>query len=558
MPTVEFDLVDLHELLGRDIPLNRLTYALPLIKCEVKSVEGGKVTLEVNADRPDMFSVEGIARALKGFLGLEKGYPSYRWRKGRVVVKVDRSVDGIRPYIACAVIRNLKLTDSSLKDILLLQEKLHETICRKRRKGSIGIYDLDKVTPPMNYGALPPCKIRFTPLEETRSMTAQEILRETQKGVEYGILLERLPRYPLLRDAEGTVLSMPPIINSEDTKLTTQSRNLFVDVTGLSDEIVNDVVNIVATSLGERGAVIESVKVEYPEHMVYTASLKPRKMELKLDYVERVSGLTLNIKTLEAIANKMRYGVGVKSRESLQLIIPPYRCDIIHPVDLVEDIIIGYGYDRVKPEMPATLTFGRTLKESKLTRSVRDVMVGYGFQEITSYVLTSRESQVAMMGLDCAELVAVANPTTREHSVMRRWLLPCLLEFLSCNTHVDYPQKVFECGNVVIRDPTEETRARNDLRLAGIVCDYKVSYEMIQSTVYGVLRYLNVEGWSIDGKDHKSFIKGRTAAITVGGEEVAILGEVHPKVLTNFKIPNPVAAFEINLSFLLQKKHGYH
>lgn len=560
MPTLTVNLADLHRLLGREISPERLEYALPLIKCEVKAVEGGEVTLEINADRPDMLSVEGIARALKGFLGLEKGYPHFNWRKGRIVVKVDRSVKDIRPYIACAVIRNLELSDESLRQMLQLQEKLHETMCRRRRKGSIGIYDLDTVKPPMNYRALPPEKIRFTPLEETRSMTGSEILRETAKGREYAAIIESLPRYPLLRDSKGVVLSMPPIINSEDTKLTLQSRNLFIDVTGLSEDLVNDVVNILAACFAERGALVESVRVDYPDRSVYTASLKPRRMRLDVGNVNSVSGLKLGVKAVGGLAEKMRYGVEVKGRGNLQLTIPPYRCDIIHPVDLVEDIIIGYGYDRVRPEMPATLTFGRALEKVKLTGLVRDIMVGYGFQEVLSYILTSRENQTAMMGLEGADLdlVEIANPLTSEYAVVRRWLLPSILNFLSSNTHVNYPQKVFECGDVVAREGAEETGTRSEIRLAGAVSDYKVSYETIQSTVYGILRALEVEGWGIRSKDHKSFIRGRTAVVTIGEAEIAVLGEVHPQILTNFKIPNPVAAFEIDLAPIFQKKLIHH
>jgi phenylalanyl-tRNA synthetase beta chain len=226
----------------------------------------------------------------------------------------------------------------------------------------------------------------------------------------------------------------------------------------------------------------------------------------------------------------------------------------------VEDIIIGYGYDRVRPEMPATLTFGRALEKVKLTGLVRDIMVGYGFQEVLSYILTSRENQTAMMGLEGVDLdlVEIANPLTSEYAVARRWLLPSLLNFLSSNTHVNYPQKVFECGDVVAGDDGAETMTRGEIRLAGAISDYKVSYETIQSTVYGVLRALEVEGWGIRSKDHKSFIRGRTAVVTIGETEVAVLGEVHPQILTNFKIPNPVAAFEIDLAPIFQKKLAHH
>ncbi|RLG92546.1 MAG: phenylalanine--tRNA ligase subunit beta [Candidatus Hecatellales archaeon] len=552
MPTITIQYDDLCELLGRKIPLKDLEYVLPLVKCEVKSVVEKQLTIEVNADRPDMFSVEGVARTLKGFFGIKTGLPTYKVRRGKVVVKVDEKVRDVRPYVVGAVVRNVRLTEEAFQQLIQIQEKLHETLGRKRRMVAIGVHNFDVVKPPITYTALEPEKIRFIPLDGTKPLSAKEILEQTYQGKKYGWILENLPRYPILLDSKGMVLSMPPIINGEYTKVTTSTKNLFIDITGLSLQPVEQTLNILVSNLAERGGIVESVKVFYPrgykKRVVWFATLKPFKAELNLNYFNSVSGLNVNLKTLVKLAKKARFNVKVKGKEKLLLTIPSYRCDILHQIDLVEDLIMAYGYDKLKPELPPTLTYGRELPKTRFMRKVRELMVGFGFQEIATYVLTSMENQTTKMGFEKLDLIELLNPKTSEFSVVRRWLLPGILSFLSANVHVEYPQKVFECGDVVVPDEDSETKTRNELRVAAAICDYKASYENIQAIVYMLLKNLKIEDWEIKPTEHPSFIPGRVASIKIRGKEAVILGEIHPKILENFRIPNPIAAFELDLT----------
>jgi len=552
MPTITIQYDDLCELLGRKVSLQNLENVLPLIKCEVKSIIENQLTVEVNADRPDMFSTEGVARALKGFFGIKTGYPTYKVRKSRVVVKVDKKVKDVRPYVVGAVIRNVKLTEEAFQQLIQIQEKLHDTLGRKRRMVAIGVHNFDVVKPPITYTALEPEKIRFIPLDGKEPLSAKEILEQTFQGKKYGWILDGFSRYPILLDSKGMVLSMPPIINGEYTKVTTSTKNLFIDMTGLSLHVVEQALNVLTTNLAERGGIVESVKVVYPKgykpRTIWTATLKPFKAELNLNYFNSVSGLNVNLKTLVKLAKKARFDVKVKGKDKVLLTIPPYRCDILHQIDLVEDLIIAYGYNKIKPELPSTLTYGKELPKTRFMRKVRELMVGFGFQEVANYVLTSMENQVFKMGLEKLDLVELLNPKTSEFSVVRRWLLPGLLGFLSANVHVEYPQKIFECGDVVVLDEESETKTRNELRVAAAICDYKASYENIQAVVYMLLKSLKVEGWRIEPKEHPSFIPGRVASILLKEREIALLGEIHPKVLENFKIPNPTVAFELDLT----------
>ena len=549
MPTLTMEYSDLCSLLGMEIPIEELENLLGLVKCQVEGVEGGSITVEVTADRPDMLSVEGVARTLRGFLG--RPTPTYKPGKSKVKVKVSRSVRRIRPYIACAVVSGLTFNDASIAQLMQLQEKLHETLCRRRRKASIGVYDLGKVKPPITYTALKPEEIVFTPLEEAKPMRAGEILSKTRKGLEYGHLLKGLPRYPLLVDSKGQVLSMPPIVNSEETKVTLETRSLFIDATGFNPELLEEAVTIMASSLAERGGKVESVLVEYEGGWKrWTCTMKPKRMVVDSSAVNRLLGFSLPARGQAEILGRMGFKAKVKGRK-LEVSIPPYRCDILHPVDVAEEVAIGYNYDRIKPEPLRVPTTGSLLPSTKLRRKIRDLMAGLGFQEVASYLLSNPETQTVKMGLQGVDLAELANPLTSEYSVLRWWVIPGLLEFLSKNTHAEYPQKVFEVGDVVLPDSEAETATRVECRLAAALTGFKAGYEDIQAVAYSLLHHLGFHEWRVKPAEHPSFIPGRAAWLQVGGVDTVLLGEIHPQVLEAFQLPNPVAAMEANLTRLL-------
>jgi len=558
MPTIQILYNDLCQLLGRQIPLEDLKEYILLIKGEVERVtpiEQGngtvdyELSVEITSDRPDMLSTEGLARALKGFLEIELGFPSYKIKETNIVVKVDETVFSVRPYIACAIIRGIEMSDPLIRQIMQLQEKLHTTHCRNRRKGSIGIHDLDNVEPPFTYYAEDPDKIKFIPLGETKEMTGREILQKHPKGVEYGKIIEKYDKYPLLVDRNNQVLSLPPIINGIVTQVTEKTKNLFIDVTGTDWRIVTTTLNIVASNIAERTGSIESVKIIYPDKEIKTPDFKPTEMTIEVSYANKILGLNLSPNQMIKCLQKARLEAKLLNSEEIRVKIPPYRVDFLHPIDLVEDIAVGYGYNKLEPELPPTITVGKELTETKIIRKIRDLMVGLGFQEIFYYVMSSEDVQVRKMRLKNVNLVKIANPVSKEFSVMRHSLLPGLLNILSKNAHVELPHRIFEIGDVIVLDKLSETKTRNNTNLAALISDYSVGYEDIQAVLYAILRNLKIR-FKIERTSHPSFIEGRTAKILVNNKEMGIVGEVHPEVLENFKIENPVAAFEISVQEL--------
>ncbi|MFQ6084850.1 MAG: phenylalanine--tRNA ligase subunit beta [Candidatus Bathyarchaeia archaeon] len=548
MPTVTMDRDDLFGILGKAVDMDRLLSDLTSLKCEVQAVEGDEITVEVTPDRPDLFSTEGIAVALKGLEGFEVGPPKIRVQRGVVTATIDKSVKGVRPCVAFSEVLGLRLSNEAVRQIMQLQEKLHETYCRHRRKVSIGIHDKDAITPRINYLALKPDEIRFVPLGETREMSGSEILDLTPKGVQYGHIIRPFDRYPLLVDDEGTVLSMPPIINSIHTVVTESTRNIFVDVTGTDKKLVDNVLSIMTLALLQRGRQVRNVRVKDSGRVYHTPDLSPAEMELSRDYVNQITGLSMSAREIKGLLQRMRLGVKLVDSDRLRVLVPAYRSDVLHEIDLVEDVLMVYGYDNVEPEYPSIATIGRESADAEAIRRVRDLMVGFGFQEVLNYMMSNEEVLFTRMRLSPEKIVRVANPVSQTYSTLRNWLLPCLLNFLSFNKHAPFPQKIFECGDVVTVDGREETGTRSVVKLAAAISDSKVSYEGVQAIIYSLLPSLGVKKWTLKPIRHRSFLKGRGAGIVVRNSELGVLGEIHPEVLTNFQLDMPVAAFEVDLS----------
>jgi len=551
MPTIQISHSDLIKLIGKQIPMNELKELILLIKGEVDDVENDIMTVEFESDRIDMLSVEGIARTLKGFLGIETGIPQYWIDRWDLTIRVDPSVNSVRPHIVGAVVTDIELEDNTIAQLMQLQEKLHNTWGRRRRKASIGIYDLKTIQGPITYIAKDPKEIKFVPLEESKEMTATEILEEHPKGREFAHLLEKFDKYPLLIDSKGTVLSMPPIINSEDTKVTEKTRNLFIDVTGIDEKTINYALNVISANLAERGAKIFKILIEYPNREVETPNFEPKKMKLKTDFVNQILGMNLSSEEIIELLRKARLDGHLLKDNIIETLIPPYRPDFLHPVDIVEDIAIAYGYNKIEPELPNISTIGKELESETFASLIRDIMVGAGYQEIRNYIMTNKTVLFDKFMRKERPVIEVENPMSILYSVLRDMITPTMLEFLSYNIHVPYPQRVFEVGEVVIPSKKAETLSVQELHAAAAISDVSVSFEDIHSTLHYLLKQIKINYYLVE-KTYSYLIKGRSAEILINDTPVGFIGEIHPQVLVNYGLENPVAVFEVNLSKLLE------
>ncbi len=544
---VDVRISDLLNLIGRKLTLQELEDNLFLLKCELERVEDDIATIEINPDRTDMLSTEGIARALRGFLELETGAPKYRVRPSKWQAIVDSSVSKIRPYLACGIVRGATLTSELVAEFMQFQERLTSTFGRNRKRTSIGLYTLDLIKPPVYYRAQPPDTIQFVPLESSEVMSAKQILRSHPKGQEFGGILEGHTHYPVLIDADDQVLSMPPVINSNDLgRITETTENLFVEVTGTHKLTTIQTLNIMISALAERGGRISSVETVYHDSVERLPDFSLQKRKVSLAYVNKIIGYNLDGLTVAQCLTRMRMNCSARG-DSLHISIPRYRVDILHDIDIVEDVAIGYGFNRIEPTLPSTMTIGSELPMTTLRRTIRDLMVGLGYQEIWCYVLTNTRTLFEKMNRQPGTIVEVANPKSLEYHVTRNSLLAGLLAFLGENTAQELPQRIFELGDVVIVAPKAETCTLTMPYLAAAVVDSRVDVTKLKAELHSLLLNLGLEV-QIEPTSAPSFIEGRAGTINITDQQVGILGEIHPAVLRNFGIEAPCVAFELKVA----------
>jgi len=554
MPTIQIDFEDFQKLLGIKLPkeADELDEILSYVKGAVTLFNEQEVHIEIkDSNRPDLWHVEGLARALRGFLGFEKGLRKYSVRDDSgVKVNVDSKLKDIRPYIACAIVKDVKLNDTIIRQAMHLQDKLDQTYGRRRQRASIGLYSFSLIAPPLHYRVAKPNEVSFVPLGFEEKMSLKEILEKHPKGTEYGDIVRKHAVWPILSDSDGKILSFPPVINSNDLgKITGNVHDVLIEVTGTIHETVLNTLTTVAVSLADRGGKIYSATIQYPYaelKNVVTPQLKTQTMRLDLKFVNKVLGFDLKPKEIADLLQKARFGVGKVLENSVMVEIPCYRMDIMHAVDIVEDIAIAYGYNNIKSRWPQLPTIGSTSSQKNFSDLVREIMIGLGFQEILTFSMSNPETLFSKMNLKAEKTVEISNPKMLTFTCLRNWLLPSLIEFLSHNTHVEYPQRVFETGYVTVFDAKEENRTRDIQKLACVIIHANANFTEAKAILDALFLNSGLK-YGIRESKHDSFIDGRIGKIIVENKEVGVIGEIHPKVLEAWRLENPVSAFEINL-----------
>ncbi|MEM2915883.1 MAG: phenylalanine--tRNA ligase subunit beta [Candidatus Woesearchaeota archaeon] len=539
-------IVNKHELLrlvGKKLSDKEIEDRLSMMGAPVDAVLETELEVDISPNRPDWLSEQGLARSLSSFLGIKTGLRQYKVAKERFQVVVERAVSAVRPFTACAVVRGLKLDDEKIKEIIQVQEKLHSTYCRNRKKAAIGIYPLEKIRFPITYTAKKPHEIVFTPLESTRVMNAAQLLTQHPTGRAYAHLLEGQPKFPVFIDAKGQVLSVPPIINSEATgKVETSTKDVFIECSGFDLRVLKILLNIIVTMLADMGGRIVAVDVKYPKKIT-TPDLTPRKMKVDVNAISRLLGIDLKEAEVRKLLERMGYGYIAG-----QALVPAYRADVMHLVDLAEDIAIAYGYENFRPEIPKVATIGSADDFSEFQETIAGFLVGLGMLEAMTYNITNVAVQTKAMNCQ-VEVIELANALTVDYSALRAWMLPSLMEVLKANKMKDYPQKFYSIGTAFSSDPKTPTQVSEITKLGIVSAHPRADYTEIRQVVEYLLRVLGLNA-SFEETEHPSFIPGRVAQVKVDKQASAVMGEVHPQVITNFALEMPVAAAEIDLTEL--------
>lgn len=556
MPVINFSYEYFNKVLGQEIPKEKLIDMLPMIGSDIDHYDDEIIKVEFFPNRPDYYSVEGIVRTFKGFLGIEEGLPIYPLLKSGYKMIVDPELLNIRPYTSCCIVEGISIDEDSLTGLMDFQEDLHWVLGRDRKKVAIGIHNLDVIKPPFTYKAAKPDEYSFIALETIEKMDLNNILEHHKKGKKYAHLLDKYNKYPLIIDSDNNILSMPPIINGELTKLNLDTKNILIDVTGTDERAVNFALNIIACSFAESGGKIKTMDIIYKDKTIETPNLTPKKMYVNIENAQKILGIQITASEAVNMLKKVRLGAEIVSDNRIVVTIPAYRIDILHEVDIIENIAIGSCIRKIKPEISKIPTIAYPDTGKIFENKVRDIMIGMGFNEIMSLMLTSEDQHYTNMKLQEDEHVEVAHPISQDRTMIRKSLINGLMEFLKDNTHEELPQRIFEVGDVAYIDNGSETGTRIVKKLACVITHSNANFTEIKSITDSFISNIGLK-MDIESFNHPLFIKGRCAAIKEEYKDIngninikkgsvkGFFGEIDPEIITNFNLEYPVVAFEI-------------
>lgn len=567
MPVVDIAPDELRELAGTDKSDDQLKDDLFGLGLEYEGeTEEGELQFEFAPDRLDRLSVEGVARSLRYHYGEERGTYVPPTNTPDWTIEVDESVPEERPYVTGAVIRGLDLDESGLDSLIQLQEKLHATMGRKRAKGAIGIHDLTMLkgrsatgeeSPSIRYTGVSPDKDQFVPLDSDAELTPGEVLEEHPTGREYADLVSGYERFPAIYDELG-LFSFPPVINGRRTEVSTDSRELFVELTGTDQWTIDRMCAIICYALSARGATIEEVEIEYPDRELVRPDFEVHEKRVSHDRIERMLGMAFEPETLidcfERSGLSATQVLGDEAAYDVE--IPPYRVDVLHPVDLIDDVGRAYGFDSLIPTYPDVSTVGGRHERTRLEDAARNTLVGLGFEDLLNFHLISETENAERMAVSPDDGVVgggqpatIREPYSEDYTIVRTWALPSLLMVLENNTHRAYPQDLAEIGLVAEVDAGAETGVSEHRTVAGVLARTDASYEDAKGVLQAIARSFGVD-LETPPTAHPTFIDGRTAAIEIDGRSVGIVGEIHPAVLVEHDLELPVVGFEFRLDAL--------
>ena len=545
--------------------------------------EDGEFQLEFEADRLDRLSIAGIARSLRYQYGDARGVYVPETNDADWTIEVAESVPEERSYVTGAIVRGLDMDEGDLEAIIQLQEKLHATMGRKRAKGAIGIHDLTMLKgrstlgvdergssdaagsaggepgKSIRYVGVEPNADTFVPLDADRALTPAAVIEEHPVGQTYGDLVSEYDRYPAIYDDIG-LFSFPPVINGRRTEVSTESHELFVEMTGTDQWTIDKMLNVVCYALDARGGRIEEVDVVYPDGTVTRPDLSVDEKQVTHQRIERTLGIDLDED--DAIDLFERSGLDPEPRVvgddelAYDVSIPPYRVDVLHPVDLVDDVGRAYGFNNLTPRYPNVSTVGSRTEASRHEEAVRNVLVGLGFEDMLNFNLTSEAENFERMRLDpgddalgAARPSTIMEPYSQDFTIVRTWALPSLLMVLENNTHREYPQDLAEIGFAAHVDERELTNVAERRTVAAVLARNDASFEDAKGRLQALARNFGVD-LATPPTEHPSFIEGRAADVVLDGDAVGVIGELHPEVLVEHDLEVPAAGFEFRLDGL--------
>lgn len=589
MPTIPVDKADLYELLGREYTTEEFDelcfdFGIELDEDTTDECQGDErpqLKIEIPANRYDMLCIEGIAQALNEFLGrTEAANFTLKPETPKVKLTIDKSTEQIRPYAAAAILNGVTFDERKYASFIALQDKLHTNLCRNRTLVAIGTHDLDKLTPPFTYEALAPQEISFVPLNQEKKMDGAELMEFYDKDKNLGKYLHIIrdsPVYPVIFDSNRTVCSLPPIINSNHSKISLNTKNVFIEVTGTDKTKTDIVINQMVAMFSAYSATkfeIEPVEIvsSHNSQDRVSPNIKPRKFEADTEYINSCLGLKYSGDEIAKLLKKMSLSAKASDANRLSVEVPITRSDILHECDIMEDAAIGYGFNNLQKTKPkGDSLVAAPLPINKVGDIFRIASAQAGYLEVLPLTLCSHDENFKFLRQldDNKQAVKLENPKTIEYQVVRTTLLPGILKTIKENRKHSLPIKVFECGDIVLKNPELERGAFNQRNWSAIYAGKTSGFEYVQGLLGKVMQTLRtpwIENpaedkkrgyWIEEDKDNATFFPGRGAKVFFRSSEnaepkhIGAIGVLHPEVMGHFDIPYAASSVEINAEVFL-------
>lgn len=536
------------------------------IEHEVGASEDVIYKIDIPANRYDLLCLEGLVTGLLIFLK-KIDIPQYRSivpEKDMEKITMTSECLRVRGHIVAAILRDVKLTQDSYNSFIDLQDKLHQNIGRKRSLVSIGTHDLDTIKGPFLYDARPPADICFKPLNQDKEYTGEGIMNLYANHAQlkqYLPIIKDSPVYPVVLDSDGVVLSLPPIINGEHSKITLNTKNILIECTATDltkARIALDTIVCAFSQYCNDKYTVETVEVVYPNKQTYRyPDLKYRTEEIDYEKAVKYIGVKQTPEEVANLLSRMSLRTSVTSNNKLKVVIPSTRHDVIHACDVYEDIAIAYGYNKIEKTIPKLSTIAAEFPLNKLSDQLRLELAHAGYTETLTFSLCSREDISDKIGhkLENIPAVHISNPKTLEFQVARTTLLPGLLKTLAANKKMPLPQKIFEVSDVVLKSSEAEVGACNSRRLCAVYCNKSDGFEMIHGLLDRILQVLEVpwtmnedeNGYYLRAVDDPTFFPNRCAEIFCFNKPIGKMGVLHPDVLSKFELNVPCSAVEIDI-----------
>uniref|UniRef100_A0A2P2I5K4 Phenylalanine--tRNA ligase beta subunit n=1 Tax=Hirondellea gigas TaxID=1518452 RepID=A0A2P2I5K4_9CRUS len=583
MPTVSINRDLLFKALGKqyeDVEFDELCFQFGIEVDDIVKEDDGTTSykIEVGANRYDLLCLEGIARALNVYLGNIKTphyslAPAQHPEQYKIIVKPDTA--RIRQYVVGAVLRGISFTPAVYESFIALQDKLHQNIARKRTLVAIGTHDLNTITGPFVYDARPPQDISFVPLNMTEEYRADNLLQHYLSDPhlrEYVPIIKDSPVYPVIMDSAGVVLSLPPIINGNHSKITLDTTDVFIECTATDKfkaQIVLDTLVTMFSGYCSKPYTVEPVQVVYESSGVTEQYpvLEYKTLTASVPYCNSLVGISEDASYIADKLTLMCLEATVSGPQEVTVIVPPTRYDVLHACDVAEDLAVAHGFDKLAADMqlPSTNTIGQENQLNYHTDKLRLLLSQNNYTEAATFALCSKADLGEKLRVDLSKepLIEIGNPKTVDTEAVRLTLLPGLLRTAAANKHIALPLRLFEVSDIGVRDSRESatrgTGARNERHLCALNYNVRAGVEVVQGLLDNIMLALKIPynedadgvGYWLEGKDHPTFLPGFCGRVMVNGREVGKLGLLHPEVITSFNLNNPASSLDLNLQDLL-------